>query len=217
MLATCSAGHARYASALLALTWISGCCVAPPRAQDLLAIGFRSPTQAFTTFQTAVRADDPGLLRRCFSSRFIGQNGLSEQVFREYWDRLRKEEPLLRKGLADATLAAEPLVHRERARLLASTHGRSLVVDLLLEDFCEAWDGDRKLADEAASFAERTGVQEGPDGNLWFYGRLPFPALLHPERITELRVGREWKIDDFGWVEEGGHGKKGGADAEEGP
>src|SRR5262249_35756375 len=87
---------------LLASLWLSSCSVDPPRPQDLLSLGYRTPEQAFSTFQTAVRADDPGLLRRCFSADLIARNKLSEQAMREYWDRIQKEQPFLRKGLADA-------------------------------------------------------------------------------------------------------------------
>jgi len=174
-----------------------GACVCPPTARDRFAVGFRSPEQCFGSFQTAVRADDPGLERRCLSARFIAENGLSEIAYRMFWDELTRKEPFLRKGIADAEASAPAEVRGDRARMRLASHGRNLVVDLAREDFCEAWGGDQKLADETAPFRERTGIQPGNDGTRWFYGRMPLAAGLDEQRVTELRFGREWKIDGF--------------------
>jgi hypothetical protein len=176
---------------------VSACCVSPPRAQDLLAVGFRTPEQAFRTFQTAVKADDLGALRRCLSARFIAEHRLSEQVFREFWDQMEEEEPLLRKGIADGELEAPAEIRRDLARLHAVSHGRKIRVDLVREDFCEAWEGGERRIDEAASFPDRSGVQQTAEGGRWIYGRMPVPEGVDTARISELRVGREWKIDGF--------------------
>jgi len=180
-----------------ALLGISACCVAPPTHADLLAVGFRSPELTFRTFQTAVRADDPGAQRRCLAAGFLARHGLSELGFREFWEILEREEPFLRKGIADAEVSSPAEVRGDRARLRARSHGRTLQVDLRREDFCEAWEGPVKRADEAAPFGDRTGVQSGEDGSRWMYGRMSLPEGVRPERITELRFGREWKIDGF--------------------
>lgn len=184
---------------------VSACCVAPPRAGDLLAVGFRTPEQAFATFQTAVRADDPGALRHCLSSGFIAENKLSEQVFREFWDRLLDEEPFLRMGIADAILEGQAEIRRGRlARLTAVSHGRRIQFALVREDFCEAWEGGERRIDEAIAFSDRSGVQTGADGARWIYGRMPVPEGVLTDEITELRVGREWKIDGFEVLEDDG-------------
>jgi hypothetical protein len=186
----------------------AGCCVAPPSAGDLFAIGFRTPEQAFASFQTAVRADDLSLMRRCLSADFIARERLSELAWRVFWEKAQKEQPLLRKGLADARPGALPEVRGARARMRVASHGRQVLIDLVREDFCEAWSGAEKVADEAAPFGERTGVQAGDAGSRWFFGRLPLPAGADPGRITELRVGREWKIDGFRLVEPGAKADK---------
>lgn len=176
---------------------LSACCVAPPKAGDLLAVGFRTPEQAFRTFQTAVRADDPGALRRCLSAGFIAEHQLSEQVFREFWDRLEQEEPLLRRGIADGEVEEPVEIRRDMARLHAVSHGRRIQVALVREDFCEAWEGGDRRIDEAASFHDRSGVQTTPEGARWMFGRMPVPDGVATDRISELRIGREWKIDGF--------------------
>jgi hypothetical protein len=190
------------------LLWfsIAGCCVAPPRAEDLFAVGFRTPEQAFATFQTAVRADDPGLLRRCLSSDFIARNKLSEQVLRVFWEQQQQEQPFLRKGIADARADGAVEFRGGRARMRAKSHGRGITMTFAREEFCEAWGGAEKLADESAPFRERTGLQPGNDGGRWMYGRMPLPAGVAPERVTELRFGQEWKIDGFAVDGEGGGG-----------
>jgi hypothetical protein len=182
---------------LIASLWVSSCCVDPPRPRDLLSLGYRTPEQAFSTFQTAVRADDPAALRRCFSADFVARNHLSEQVMREYWDRIQKEQPFLRKGLADAQPSGPVEVRGSRARMRATSHGRGITLAFAREEFCEAWGGGEKLADESAPFRERTGVQEGNQGERWMYGRMPLPPGVATDRVTELRFGQEWKIDDF--------------------
>jgi len=187
--------------ALIGSALCAACCVAPPKAGDLLAVGFRTPDQAFATFQTAVRADDPGAQYRCLSADFLRRNGLSEIAFREYLDQLDREEPLLRKGIADARPASPAEVRADLARLLVVSHGRSIRIDLVREDFCEAWEAGERRVDEAAPFRERSGVQTGGDGTRWIFGRMPVPEGVAAERITEVRVGREWKIDGFAPVE----------------
>jgi hypothetical protein len=100
----------------------------------------------------------------------------------------------------------QPLCLRE---LLAC----AAVLDLAREDFCEAWAGDEKLGDEAAPFGDRTGLQKDDQGRTWIYGQFPLPSGLAVGRVTELRFGREWKIDGFEVVEEKKSAKVGGAHA----
>ena len=197
-------GPSRWLPALAVATLLSGCCVAPPRPGELLSVGFRTPEQAFRTFQIAVRADDPGAVRRCLSAEYVAENKLSEQVFREFWEQLLSDEPFLRKGIADATIEPPVEVRRDLARLRAVSHGRTIKIALRREDFCEAWEGGERKVDEAAPFQDRSGVQTAADGTHWIYGRMPVPEGLQTDRITELRVGREWKIDGFEILEEGG-------------
>jgi hypothetical protein len=188
---------------ILAPAAVAACCVAPPDTRELLAVGFRTPDQAFASFQTAVRADDPGLLRRCLSADFVARNRLSEQVFRTFWQKLEKDQPLLRKGVADAEARSPTEIAGGRARIRAETHGRKLEIELVREDFCEAFAGGEKIVDEAVPFRERTGVQPASDGTNWAFGRLALPPGAPAESVTELRFGREWKIDSFRIEEDG--------------
>lgn len=172
-------------------------CVCPPSARDLLAVGFRSPEQTFATFQTAVRADEPTLEYRCFSAGFRArtQPPMSQFNYREIREVLRRENPLLRKGLADAQLDGPVERTAARARLIASSHGHRLAIELVLEDYAEIWAGTEPLVDKAIEFSEHTGTQSAADGSRWMYARDRLPEGVDAARVTELHFGREWKID----------------------
>ena len=105
--------------------------------------------------------------------------------------------PWLRKGIADAEVVGEIDRHGARARIQLVSHGVHLRADLVLEDSGQVWAADRLLADEDVRFSdpEHTGVQTGPSGDRWIYGRLALPAEADLAAVTELRLAREWKID----------------------
>ena len=200
-------GKAGGLSALLLLViagWAGPGCVSPPSAAELLAVGFRTPEQTFATFQTAVRAEEPDLQVRCFSSRFVAENRLSKLTWREFWDQETRRQPLLRKGIADARPEGAVDRRGDRAQLVLESHGRRMRVAFVLDDFAEVWAGSDPLVDEEVRFRDRVGMQEAGDGSRWLYGqvRLPSraPAGLAP--ITELRLGREWKIDGIEVLDE---------------
>ena len=192
-------GGLRTAGTLLLLS--AGCCVAPPTPRELLELGLRSPEQTLRTFQTAVRADEPEAQRRCFSARFLAENRLSSLVWREYWEELERSQPLLRRALVDARIEGGIEVRGGRARGEARSHGRRILLEFAREDFGEAWEGATLAFDETAPFDERTGVQEGADGRRWLWARVTLPPGREAESITEVRVGREWKIDAFELLE----------------
>lgn len=198
------AGLVRAGVLVVALAAGLGCRVAPAEAEDLLAVGFRSPQQTFRTFQTAVRADQPDLQRRCFSAGFLAENRLSKRNWLEFWDRLREEQPFLRKGLADAEIEGSIERAGDRARLVARSHGRVLELSFVLDDFGELWVGTEVVVDEPIRFPRTVGVQEQGEGQRWIYGQLALPRSrpIALSDVTELRFGREWKIDGIGLVDE---------------
>jgi hypothetical protein len=182
----------------------AGCRVSPPEPADWLAVGFRTPQQTFRTFQTAVRADEPELQRRCFSAGFVAENHLSRRTWLEFWDRLRAEEPFLSKGLADAEIEGTIERDGDRARLVARSHGREIEVRFVLDDFGEVWAGAEAVVDEPIRFQKNVGIQEPGEGQRWIYGQLPLPRsrAVAISDVTELRLGREWKIDGIGLLDE---------------
>jgi len=189
----------RLAAAALILGTAPSCClfVRPPDARELLATGFRTPEQTLHTFQVGWRADEPDLELRCFSSGFRARQQLSKLTYREFRDRLLAAQPFLRLGIADARLDGPPERRGDRAFARATTHGHTLEFELVLDDFVEAWAGGERVTDTYAPFADHHTLETLPDGarRFWVYAALPPGA--DAAQVSELRVGREWKIDEL--------------------
>lgn len=166
----------------------AGCCAARPAPADWLAVGFRSPDQTVATFRTAVAADQPDLEYRCLSSRFRRTHGGSQLAYREFRAALLAEHPEI-KRLGGAELEPARELGEGRAEVLAevSAFFRTARVrfELVREDYWEMWRGAELLADGRADFAAMATPPEI---------QLP-PEAAAAGEFTELRVGREWKID----------------------
>jgi hypothetical protein len=178
-------------------------CVCPPAPADVLAVGFRTPEQAFRTFQTAVRLDDPDLELRCFSLGFRARHQISQLTWREARAELYARRPWLRAGIAGARIEALD-EGRGTARLTVGTAAGEYGVILVREDFAEAWSGGERVLDDGLDWRTATGVQDGQGGGRWIFGRVALPPGVDGARITDLRFGREWKIDDVGALEAAG-------------
>lgn len=197
------------ALALLALAPLLGSCcllVRPPDARELLSTGFRSPEQTFRTFQIGWRANEPDLERRCFSQGFRERNRVSRLNYREFRERLVAEQPLLRLGIADAQVDGPAEVREGQAVLRATSHGRHLVLHLVLDDFAEVFAGEERVLDESIEFSQHIHHRTEADGTerLWGYVDLPpdLPKDSGARTISELRLGREWKIDDLQLIDD---------------
>ena len=185
------------ATGAAAWTLVLGACVCPPEPADVLAIGFRTPEQAFRTFQTATRLDDPDLELRCFSSSFRARNQISQLTWREARAELYARQPWLRAGIVGAEVeAVEEL--RGIARLRVDTAGGDYDVILVREDFAEAWSGSERVLDSLIVWERDTGIQKGEGEGRWVFGRVALPLGVDGAAVTDLRFGREWKIDDVG-------------------
>lgn len=188
-----------FAAVTLVLGTTTSCClfVRPPDARELLATGFRTPEQTLRTFQVGWRADEPDLELRCFSSGFRARNQLSKLTYREFRDRLVAAQPFLRLGIADAELDGPPERRGDRMFARATTHGRTLEFELVRDEFVEAWAGGERVADSYAPFADHHTIETLPEGGRRFWGYAALPPGADAEQLTELRVGREWKIDEL--------------------
>jgi hypothetical protein len=186
-------------AALLVCALALAACVGAPTSQDWMAAGYRTPEQTVHTFQTAVRADEPDLELRCFSSGFKARNNVSRFTWREFMDELERSQPFLRKGLVDAEIDGPVERSARRATLRLRSHGVAMRIDLVLEDFGELWAGRELVLDQDLSFSDpdHSGVQAGARGERWMYGRLPLPEAVDAADVTEIRLAREWKIDGF--------------------
>jgi len=189
---------------LLAL--VGSGCVGGPTTDDLLAVGFRTPRQAFRTFQTAVRADLLDLEYRCWSASFRRRNGLSQHVYREGRRQLLESQPFLRwiaKAEVDGEEALGPDRHRLFCKVEALWVERHFAVDFVRTGFLELRGGrdeSELLYDEYLPFERTVRIDPHPDGGwdltctaeLW-----PENAYGDPVQADELRVAREWQIHDL--------------------
>ncbi|MDP6539437.1 MAG: hypothetical protein QF903_12930 [Planctomycetota bacterium] len=181
------------------------CCASPPTAEELFDRGFRSPTQTFRTFQTGVRSDDGRTEYRCLSTRFRRRHLLSQLLYLEFRDKWFASKPWLRAAIADARIVGVTFEEGDDPRrcvLTAAALGERLAVHLVREDFVQLYDGSELVVDEAldspSGFSDSLAVTV-PDGfdRARVRGEAVLSTSIPPERVTELRIGQDWKVDDI--------------------
>ena len=184
--------------AAAALTCLAAACVSPPTAEELLAVGFRSPEQAFATYQTAMAGDHLDLEYRCLSQGFRDANGIDGMVYRLAREELFRRQPfvkLLAEGEVVRSTALGPDRHElvvEVGALWIEEHVRVL---LGRSGFYETRRGERLAFDAFAPFDEHVFVEPGQDGAPdLVYAIVPVPAGEDAADLTELRLGQEWRI-----------------------
>lgn len=173
----------------------------PPEARELLDVGFRTPEQAFRSFQVGWRADEPDLEHRCLARAFRTREGVSRLTYREFRARIVAEEPLLRLGIADARAVGPAEVRGDRARLVLESHGRRLAIEFVREDGVEVWAGAQCVHFGDANLEEHTQVEDLAAGGRRLWAHVELPEGVDAGGLTELRLAREWKIDGFGLIE----------------
>ena len=188
--------------ALLVPALLGGCCVTPPTAEEILDLGFRSPELTLRTFQAGVRGDLPLLEYRCFSQGYKSRNHLSQLAYREFREQELASNPWFQKGVADARILTSESLGEGRHLLRVGSHGHVIEVELVREDFWQLWSNTDLLADELLAhggFSRATDVLD--TGPLVVASAELTPDLASGsleelrEKITEFRIGREWKID----------------------
>jgi hypothetical protein len=181
---------------LAALT--AACSSCPPEPRDWLEVGWRSPEQAFHTFQTALGANEPDLEYRTLSSSFRRREGVTQVTYLAGREELLEDRPYVRR-LACATVVGTERHGEGRATLraeIAKPFGGSVsvLVELVAEDYWELWSEGERAADGYTDISSSLSAGEGGE---WIWGRAPLPEGLSAAEVSELRVGREWKIDGF--------------------
>lgn len=189
------------AYAFLLSAWaLSAACLAGPKAEDWLAVGFRSPEQTFRTFQTGLRAGLPDLEYRCLGAGFKRRaadelGAISLLAYAEYRRELFRAQPWL-KLAAKAKIKAVRTLSPERVQVVAEVdtwfHDETFAVDLVREDYYELYVGEKRIADDLADWGR---IARGRDGALVV--TVPLPSGLGVLEVGELRAGHEWKIDGF--------------------
>ena len=188
-------------------------CVGAPTAEDLLAVGFRTPKQALRTFQTALRGDHLDLEYRCWSPGFRRRNGLSQHVYREGRRQLLSDQPWVRwiaKAEVVASEALGPNTHRLVCEVEVAWIERRFEIRLVRTGFLELFgdDGDesRLLYDDYLEFERAVRIAPHPDGGWDLFSEIelwPENAYGDPIAAVELRVAQDWQIDDLRPLDEG--------------
>jgi hypothetical protein len=171
-------------------------CLCPPAAEDLIAVGYRTPRQTLASFQTFLRADLPMQEYLCFSAGFRRRNGISAATYSEARERLFEEQPWI-KLVAKAQVAGEKVVSEDEHWIDAEVLGRTVRVKLVREAFFEILAGERRLADDYADFGSLVRV-ESEGGEALLTARIPFEAAQDDlAGLSEVQIASHWKIDEL--------------------
>ena len=170
----------------------SAACTTLPKPAEMLTAGYRSPEQTFHTFQLAVRADLSTLEYKCFSTRFRAENHLSLMAWREVREQLWGKIGM-RWAVATAKATGPVHLYGNVAEFEVAALGKHMHLRFVREGFGELYSGEQLIADDTLDFQANTGTQQGR----WFYGQVEMPADCESAKLTELRVGREWKLDQI--------------------
>jgi len=189
---------------LLALTAsLVACCVSPPTAEELLDVGFRSPEQAFRTYQTAMAGDHLDLEYRCLSADFRADNGIDGMVYRLGREELLKQQPfvkLLADGEIEASRELSPTLVELDVKVSAMFVTKHIRVWMTRLDFYEAWRGDELAFDAFADFQDHVFLEDGDPDQM--FAIVSVPEGQDGTSVTELRFGREWRIAGFELIQE---------------
>jgi hypothetical protein len=170
---------------------LSGCFAPKPKPDDWRAFGFRGPEATFHSFLTALAGDRPDLEYTCLSADLKRREGGNLLGYLEFRDELRREMPWL-KAAARAGIEGVEMLAPDRARILARIDwlfwDETFTVDFVAEDFYEYWSLGQRVEDGFQAFAPR---REGAR----VVAQAPAPEEADLSEITELRLGREWKVD----------------------
>lgn len=185
----------------------SSCAVAPPAPEALANVGFRSPKQAFQTFQVAVGADLIDLEYRCYAEEFKREWDITQGNYRIARKQLFDEIPWIRR-VSTAEVRSETVIDPTLVRLDARVTFLLQTVDvevyLARGDFYELWVGDERISDANIEFNDVVRrVSEGDDPfdrTEMVLAAVELESPVAPrvasrlDSITEMRVGREWRI-----------------------
>ena len=168
---------------------IQSCCTTPLSADEFLDLGYRSPRQAFQTLKAGIRGDLPRLEYRSFSTDFRRRNGLSQLSYREFREKWYSQNPWIKLALSQAEISELIQRSETRATLRVGALGSEVLIELVAEDFYQLWDGDELRED---ALIDDLGTLLSPEAGEWV-ARVPGAGSTP----SELRLGREWKVDDI--------------------
>jgi hypothetical protein len=178
-----------------------GCHVPPPQAEQVFAYGFRTPGQAVESFRTAFQARVLEREYMCFSSAFKARRELGIQAAAVCRDERAARHALFRWALYKACVTIEHEPGATRARAVARYRGLALELLLVQEGYYELWtEAGRELDRNAPDLSAEALRWDTDQGRL--FGFVAPERAIDPGEVTDLRFGREWKIDDFRVLED---------------
>lgn len=190
-------GRLPFAPALIGFAALAA-CVAPPSAEDYLAVGFRTPEQAFASFQTAFAGDQIDLEYRCLSREFRAAQGIDGMTYRLAREELLKEQPFIKWISLGDVIASERLAE-DRHRLTVEVKNwvtqQRFHVDLVREDYFEAFVGGRSAFYGFEPFTDHVFTDAEDPSILVAFAQAP--PEVDPLSVSELSFGREWRISGF--------------------
>lgn len=182
---------------------LCACCVTAPTPEELLDTGFRSPTQAFGTLQTAVAGDHVDMGYRCFTDGFKESNGIDNMVWQAAWEQMLSETPSMRY-ISEAKIISTRELDPKHVELIVGLNKLFVNVKarvvLAREDFFEAYRGEEVYFDGFRTFDDYMFVQAESPADLATY--ITVPQGKNKDEITEIRIGQDWHIDSFEVLEE---------------
>jgi len=166
----------------------------PPSAEEFLDLGYRSPRQAFQTLKAGIRGDLPRLEYRSLSSGFRRRNGLSQLSYREFREEWFSKNPWIKLALSQTEVLERTERSETEVTLRVGALGSEFLVELVAEDFYQLWDGEELRED---ALIDDLGALLRPEAGDWV-ARVPGDG----DSPSELRVGREWKVDGIASLED---------------
>ncbi|MFT5286041.1 MAG: hypothetical protein ACI8TQ_002209 [Planctomycetota bacterium] len=177
-------------------------CIAAPLPSDWLDAGnapFRTPEGTFNAFKTAAAGNAADLGYRCLSSEFRRRNGMGQLAFRELRDRFPWFKYLSRaKVLEETQIGEDQIEYLCEIEVLFKTI--QVRFGFLREDYFDVFSGAETIGGEVQPFDKLTKRVEAR-GVPWVEIHIPVPGGRKFDDITEIRVGREWKIDAIEMIE----------------
>lgn len=185
---------------LAIITLLVTACAGPDMRKELSRAGFRSPEQTFDTYRAAFLSDLIVLEYACLSNGFKHANQLTITNYGEAREILLRDQTFLRFGLGRAEVVRLEALAEDRVRLHIRSeslfHEVLFACELVREDFYEIWAGGDLLQDDHLErFSNAFRITPDADGDPVAQSWVPLKQSIEATRISEFRVGREWKID----------------------
>ncbi len=196
----------RFLASLALASCLVACATTPPTPEELVSTGFRDAEQTFRTFQSAVGADLVDLEYRCYGDDFKREWQLTQGNYRVAREELFERMPWIRRisrARIVATTVLDPGLVQLDVRVEFLFQTLDLEVFVAREEFYEVWVGNERIADGVLDFhgaVRRVSEGEGFEAVEQIVAQIELESPVPPnvarrlDEISEVRLGREWRI-----------------------